>query len=148
VNKLRALDPIKMGYYTVQGPQDVYLAAEVDAELARLKEEVKIACECWKKEQAETARLRELCAEHETCVADHNLKDIELASLRERVGELQEAIVWMLRHGIVMAIHHIDGVPAPRLVNNGDYDSESPPDHLKDILAPLIAEAQQTEVRR
>jgi hypothetical protein len=130
VNKLRALDPIKMGYYTVQGPQDVYLAAEVDAELARLKEEVKIACECWKKEQAETARLRELCAEH------------------ERVGELQEAIVWMLRHGIVMAIHHIDGVPAPRLVNNGDYDSESPPDHLKDILAPLIAEAQQTEVRR
>ena len=113
----------------------------------------------------ELARLRELCAEHETCVADHNLKDIELSRLRERVEGLEasgndklillenearhrehfeeqcklllEAVRWCLSEGIFVPSVSDRHVRLGHYYCAVDMQFKEPPAHL----APLIAEA-------
>jgi len=55
------------------------------------------------------------------------------------LSRLREALAWGLDNGVVKAVHHIDGKPHPRLVKDGDYDSVTPPEHLRCVIdAALI----------
>jgi hypothetical protein len=103
---------------------------------------------------AENAGLRELCAEHETCVADHNAKDLAIERLRERVGELESAKAHChegmanLAQKVVLLMEVVRWLSGTeqrggrywRLTPDG-LQLQSPPAHL----APLIAEAVKTQ---
>lgn len=111
------------------GPESVYLAKDVDAALAAERQA-----------NAELA-MRERKAEADLADAQHALllANSNAAAFQRVVETNAEALRWVLQHGVVMAIHHIDGKPHPKLVDNGDYDSMTPPEHLRRVLERAVS---------
>lgn len=63
--------------------------------------------------------------------------DAEIARLKAESDLLKAALRWVFESGAILAVHTVDGVRHPRVVNCGDFDSiEIPPQ-----FAALIAEA-------
>jgi hypothetical protein len=142
VGRLPPQEPPESGDLRFDVPE---LAKLLSAENAGLRSTGEEISKQWDGYQQENARLRERVGELQRRdeVAGIGFKGVaqELERLTERETLMTESIVWLLRNGIVLVVHRIDGAWQGRLANNGDYDSESPPEHLKEILAPLIAEA-------
>lgn len=78
LNKLVAINPIKPGYYTVDGRHEVYLASDVDFELARLRDE-----------SQRSLSLANQCADERDKAID------EIVGLRHDVELLRRAVEWL-----------------------------------------------------
>ena len=116
---LRALTP---------HPYSVYQAQDVENELARLRERV-------------VELEKELQQTDAAYLADNS-------ALREHSKLLLEAVRWCLTNGVQLGKAFNGGEPRPALFQPGNCCAIEAPEHLREILAPLIAEAVQTEVRR
>ena len=79
------------------------------------------------------AEIAGLKAEIEGLVNDHNLKDINIAEMREKIELHKAALRWCLENGAMKAVCAID---SERYLVNDDGRLDCQPEY-----APLIAEA-------
>lgn len=127
--------------YEYSGDTEIYDQREVDAELARLRAEAKSHFDQALANGAEVGRLRERVAELESDLA-HYFENTGLVPVHQRdeaIGRsnlLLEAVRWCVKFGVAIDNYGIYGH-----VGISVLDDLKPPESLKDIFAPLIAEA-------
>lgn len=91
------------------------------------------------------AHIDELRTELARWNGTHAGRMCEMERINKDREELREALAWVLDSGTIKSVHYIDGKPCPRLVHGGDYDSVSPPEHLRSVLDQALATQGKTE---